>query len=454
MKSTVENLEPTRVKVTVEVPYEELKKDMDAAYRDIANQVDIPGFRRGKVPPRVIDQRVGRVVVIEQVINDVLPKFYADVVAENDLRVMAQPEIEVTEIPNATGKLGGQLVFVAEVPVIAPFEIPSLEGVELEVDPIVVAVEDVDNELKELQNRFASLKTIEREAENGDFATIDMVAKIGDEEVDSVSDVSYEIGSDSMLPGMDEALTGMKAGEETTFTTTLAGGEHEGEEAEVTVKVSAMKARELPEADDDFAQMVSEFDTIEELREDLEKQAKDRKRAEQALQARDRLMDHLVEAVKLELPESVVEEEAKRSYTEESSDEEKAEAKDKATRRISEQVILEEIAADRKPNISQQELFDFMMQTSQMYGIDPNQMFSDQNQIQAMVAELSRTKALALTLGDLKVKDTEGNEVDISEFTRDPSAESDEFTETEDSEDAEDAEVAEEVEESEESEEK
>ena len=196
-----------------------------------------------------------------------------------------------------------------------------------------------------------------------------------------------------------------------------------------------------------------EFDTIE-LREDLEKQAKDRKRAEQALQARDRLMDHLVEAVKLELPESVVEEEAKRSYTEESSDEEKAEAKDKATRRISEQVILEEIAADRKPNISQQELFDFMMQTSQMYGIDPNQMFSDQNQIQAMVAELSRTKALALTLGDLKVKDTEGNEVDISEFTRDPSAESDEFTETEDSEDAEDAEVAEEVEESEESEEK
>lgn len=451
MKSTVENLEPTRVKVTVEVPYEELKKDMDAAYRDIANQVDIPGFRRGKVPPRIIDQRVGRVVVIEQVINDVLPGFYADVVTENDLRVMAQPEIEVTEIPNATGTPGGQLVFTAEVAVIAPFEIPSLEGVELEVDPIAVASEDVDKELEELQNRFASLKTVERAAEEGDFATIDMVAKIGDEEVDSVSDVSYEIGSESMLPGMDDAITGMNAGEDKTFTTTLAGGEHEGEEAEVTVKVTAIKSRELPEADDDFAQMVSEFDTIDELREDLEKQASQRKRADQALQARDRLMDHLINETELQLPESVVEEEAKKNYTDESSDEEKAEAKEKAVRHISEQVILEEIAADMKPQISQQELFDFMMQTSQMYGIDPNQMFSDQNQIQAMVAELTRTKALALTLGKLAVKDTEGNEVDLSEFTKDPAEEADEFSVAEDeAEEVEDAEVAEESEESEE----
>ena len=422
MKSAVENLEPTKVKVTVEVPYEDLKKDMDAAYRDIAKNVDIPGFRRGKVPARVIDQRFGRVAVIEQVINDVLPRLYGQVVAENELRVMAQPDVEVTEIPNATGAPGGQLTFVAEVPVIAPFELPSLDDVELEVDTIEVTEEDVESELEELRTRFATLKPIKRKAKKGDFATINMVAKIGDEEIDSVSDVSYEIGSKSMLEGMDKALTGMKADEETTFTTKLAGGEHAGEEAEVTINVTAMKARELPKADDDFAQMVSEFDTIDELREDLKTQADTRKRADQALQARDRLLDHIIDVVKLELPESVVEEQAKHGLEEGASAKKKKEAKENAIRRISEQVVLEELAAEVKPNIGQQELFDFMMQTAQMNGMDASQMFSDQGQIQLMVAELTRTKALALTLGKVAVKDTEGEAVDLSEFTRDPSA--------------------------------
>ena len=404
MKSTVENLEPTKVKVTVEVPYEDLKQDMDAAYRDIAKNVDVPGFRRGKVPARVIDQRFGRVAVIEQVINEVLPRFYGQVVAENELRVMAQPDVEVTEIPNATGTPGGQLTFVAEVPVIAPFELPSLDDVELEVDTLEVTEEDVEKELEELRTRFATLKPIKRKAKKGDFATINMVAKIGEEEIDSVSDVSYEIGSKSMLDGMDKALTGMKADEETTFTTKLAGGEHAGEEAEVTINVTAMKARELPKADDDFAQMVSEFDTIDELRED-------------------RLLDHIIDAVKLELPKSVVEEQAKQGLEEGASAKKKKEAKENAIRRISEQVVLEELAAQVKPNIGQQELFDFMMQTAQMNGMDPSQMFSDQGQIQFMVAELTRTKALALTLGKVTVKDTAGEAVDLSEFTRDPSAE-------------------------------
>ena len=250
-----------------------------------------------------------------------------------------------------------------------------------------------------------------------------MVAKIGEEEIDSVSDVSYEIGSKSMLDGMDKALTGMKADEETTFTTKLAGGEHAGEEAEVTINVTAMKARELPKADDDFAQMVSEFDTIDELREDLKTQAGTRKRADQALQARDRLLDHIIDAVKLELPKSVVEEQAKQGLEEGASAKKKKEAKENAIRRISEQVVLEELAAQVKPNIGQQELFDFMMQTAQMNGMDPSQMFSDQGQIQFMVAELTRTKALALTLGKVTVKDTAGEAVDLSEFTRDPSAE-------------------------------
>ncbi|MDO5720920.1 MAG: trigger factor [Actinomycetaceae bacterium] len=423
MKSTIDNLEATKVKLTVEVPYEELKNDMDKAYKEIANQVNVPGFRRGKVPARIIDQRFGRVAVIEQVINEVLPRFYSQAVAENKLRVMSQPEIEVEEILNTTGAQGGQLKFTAEVDHVPAFELPSVEGVELTVDPLTVTDEDVDNELEELRTRFATLKPIKRKAKKGDFATIDMVATIDGKEVDSMADVSYEIGSKSMLDGMDKALTGMKADEEATFTTTLKGGDHEGEEAEVTLTVKAMKARELPKADDDFAQMVSEFDTIDELREDLKTQAQNRKKADQALQARDRLMDHLLEATTIELPQSVVDEEVKAAVGEKPKKAEKTKAEKEARRRISEQLVLEELAANREIELTQQEVFDFMMQTAQMYGIDPGQMFSDQRQIQAMVAELTRTKALALTLGEVTVKDSDGNEVDMTEFTRDPAKE-------------------------------
>lgn len=443
MKSTVENLEATKVKLTVEVPYEELKKDMDAAYKEIANQVNIPGFRRGKVPPRIIDQRFSREAVIQQVINDALPRLYTQAVTENELRPLGQPEVEVTGIPNTTGEYGGTLEFTAEVPVVPPFEIPSVDDLEIEVDPLTVTDDDVDEEMKELQTRFATLKPIKRKAKKGDFATIDMVARIGDEEVDSVSDVSYEIGSKSMLDGMDKALTGMKAEEETTFTTTLAGGEHAGEEAEVSIAVKAMKMRELPEADDDFAQMVSEFDTIEELREDLEQQAEQRKKADQALQARTRLLDALVEGANVEIPKSAIEEELTHRLGDDASKNEKTKARKEISRQIAEQLIMDQLVAERQVDVSQQEFFDFVMQTAQAYGMEPAQMFQDQNQIQQMVGELARTKSVVSLLADVTVKDTEGNEVDLSEFTRDPAAEaeSDEVSETED--DAESAESAE-----------
>ncbi len=270
MKSTVETLEPTKVRLTVEVPFEELKSEMDKAYKEIAGQVNIPGFRKGHVPPRIIDQRFGRAAVIEQVVNQVLPGHYSDAVNENDLRPMAQPTVDVTEIPNVTGTQGGQLVFTAEVDVVPAFELPEIdEKLVVEVEPTEVTEEDVEKELEDLRGRFATLKTINRKAKTGDFATIDLVATIDGEQVDSASDVSYEIGSGTMLDGQDTALRKTHAGDVVTFTSTLKGGEHEGEEAEVTLTVKSVKERELPEADDDFAQMVSEFDTIEELREEV-----------------------------------------------------------------------------------------------------------------------------------------------------------------------------------------
>ena len=413
MKSTVETLEPTKVRLTVEVPFEELKSEMDKAYKEIAGQVNIPGFRKGHVPPRIIDQRFGRAAVIEQVVNQVLPGHYSDAVNENDLRPMAQPTVDVTEIPNVTGPQGGQLVFTAEVDVVPAFELPEIdESIVVEVAPTEVTDEDVEKELEDLRGRFATLKTINRKAKTGDFATIDLVATINGEQVDSASDVSYEIGSGTMLDGQDTALRGTKAGDEVTFTSTLKGGDHEGEEAEVTITVKAMKARELPKADDDFAQMVSEFDTIDELKEDLKKQAGESKESQQALAARDALIDVLLGKVEIVLPESAVE----HRVGEDAKPKEKKEAREAVEKEIRTELLSEALAKKFDVQVSQQELIDYAIQMSQNFGIDINQLFSSPQQMSNVVADLGRSKALIEALKVVTVKDTNGVDVDLSKF--------------------------------------
>ncbi|WP_315579327.1 trigger factor [uncultured Actinomyces sp.] len=417
MKSTVETLEPTKVRLTVEIPVEELKSEMDKAYKSIANQVSIPGFRKGHVPARIIDQRFGRAAVIEQVVNEVLPGQYSAAVSENELRPMSQPEVEVTEIPSTTGELTGQLVFTAEVDVVPAFDLPEYgKDTVIEVDPVEVTDEDVQEELDALRGRFASLKTIKRQAKTGDFATIDLVATINGEEVDSVSDVSYEIGSGTMLDGQDTALRKTHAGDVVTFTSTLKGGEHEGEEAEVTLTVKSVKERELPEADDDFAQMVSEFDTIDELKEDLKKQAAQTKQSQQALQARDRLVENLLSRTEILLPESVIEHELSHRVAEDASAKAKKEAREAIEKEYRTEILAEELAKKNEVQVGQQELFDYAIQMSQNYGMDINRLFSDPQQISAVVADLGRAKALIEVLSEVTVKDTAGNDVDLSEF--------------------------------------
>ena len=417
MKSTVETLEPTKVRLTVEIPVEELKSEMDKAYKSIANQVSIPGFRKGHVPTRIIDQRFGRAAVIEQVVNEVLPGQYSAAVSENELRPMSQPEVEVTEIPSTTGELTGQLVFTAQVDVVPAFDIPEYgKDTVIEVDPVEVTDEDVQEELDALRGRFASLKTIKRQAKTGDFATIDLVATINGEEVDSVSDVSYEIGSGTMLDGQDTALRKTHAGDVVTFTSTLKGGEHEGEEAEVTLTVKSVKERELPEADDDFAQMVSEFDTIDELKEDLKKQAAQTKQSQQALQARDRLVENLLSRTEILLPESVIEHELSHRVAEDASAKAKKEAREAIEKEYRTEILAEELAKKNEVQVGQQELFDYAIQMSQNYGMDINRLFSDPQQISAVVADLGRAKALIEVLSEVTVKDTAGNDVDLSEF--------------------------------------
>ena len=417
VKSTVETLEPTKVRLTVEVPYEEMSSEMAKAYKDIAEQVSIPGFRKGKVPARIIDQRFGRAAVIEQVVNEVLPGHYSDAVAEQGLRPMAQPEVEVTEIPNTTGEQGGQLIFTAEVAVVPDFELPEFdENTVITVDSTEVTEEDVTAELDELRGRFATLKTITRKAKTGDYATIDMVATVNGEEVDSVSEVSYEIGSGTMLDGQDKALRGTKADEVVTFVSTLKGGEHEGEEADVTITVKNVKARELPKADDDFAQMVSEFDTMEELTEDLKKQAAQSKESQQALGARDALIDLLLGKVEIVLPESAVDHQVEHRVDEDAKPKTKKEAREAVEKEMRTELLSEALAKKFDVQVSQQELIDYAIQMSQNFGVDINQLFSSSQQMANVVADLGRSKALIEALKVVTVKDTNGADVDLTKF--------------------------------------
>ena len=417
MKSTVETLEPTKVRLTVEVPYEELKPEMDKAYKDISSQVAIPGFRKGHVPPRIIDQRFGRAAVIEQAVNEVLPGMYSRSVAENKLRPMAQPEVEVTEIPNTTGAQGGQMVFTADVDVVPDFEVPEIgEDIVVEVQASEVTDEDVQHELDELRGRFASLKSVKRQAKTGDFVTIDLTATVDGQEVDSVSDVSYEIGSATMLDGQDKALRGTHAGDDVTFTSTLKGGDHEGEDAEVSLHVQSVKARELPEADDEFAQMVSEFDTIDELRADLREQAGTTKRSDQAVEARNKLVDVLLERTEILLPEDVVAHEVTHRVAEDAPKKEKDAARAEVEHELREEILSESLAERYDVKVSQQELIDYMIQMSQALGLDINQLIQDSSQVSQMVAQLGRTKALIQALRSVTVKDTAGEAVDLTPF--------------------------------------
>lgn len=419
MKTDVEKLEETRAKLTVQVPYEDLKPEIDKVYKQVGKQVSIPGFRPGHVPTRIIDQRIGRGYVLEQAINERLGDYYGRALGEADLTPLGQPEVEVVETPAVEGKPGGDLKFTAEVDIVPDFELPSLEGLSLDVSKLEVSDEDVEKELDQLRDRFASLKTVERPAQDGDYTSIDMVAKIGDEEIDSVSGVSYQIGSASMLEGMDEALNGMKAEETTEFKSTLKGGDHEGEEADVTLTLHKVKERELPEADDDFAQMASEFDTIGELRSDLRGNVEKMRRQQQALEAREKLQDYLVDNTDFPLPQAFIDSEVDR-LADGKEDADRDELAETVKKQAKQQIIVDRIANERDVEIDPNELYQSIFEIAQMYGVDPMQLIKDQSQVAAMGQDLRRNRALVSALREVTVKDEEGTEIDLSEFTKDP----------------------------------
>ncbi|MGW2378018.1 MULTISPECIES: trigger factor [Kitasatospora] len=440
MKSAVETLNPTRVRLTVEVPFEELKPSLDAAYKKINQQVTVPGFRKGKIPARVIDQRFGRGAVLEEAVNDALPRFYTQAVDEGKIEVLGQPDITNIEGVEKIAD-GGDLKFTAEVDVRPEITLPEFSSIEVTVDPIAVSDEDVEKSLEQLRERFSSVKDVERAAAAGDIVVVDLVAKVDGEvpEDGTANGVSYEIGSGRLIDGIDEAVTGLSAGEEKTFETELKGGTQAGKTSEVTVTVTAVQEKELPELDDEFAQLASEFDTLEDLRADSRKRLERMKEYDQATQAQEKVLDALLALVEIEYPEKLLKDEIETrkhnvehhqlepmglnldTYLEtqgKTREEWDAEIEEQAKKGIKTQFVLDQIVANEELGVNQEELTEHLIRRAAGSGLTPDQ-FAQQvvqgGQVPLLVGEVARGKALATVVEAAKVVDTEGNEINFDD---------------------------------------
>jgi len=422
VQSTVEKLSPTRVKIAITVTPDELKPSIQHAYQHIAESVNIPGFRKGKVPPPIIDQRVGRAEVLNHAVSEGLDTFYREAVAEQNLRTLGRPAADITEWPSEKD-FSGDLLVTIEVDVRPEFELPKYDGLKIEVDAVDVTPDEVEAELENLRSRFGTLVTVDRPASKGDFVQLDLVATVGGTTVDTASSISYEVGSGELIEGIDDAVETLTAGEKTTFESKLLGGDHEGEMAQIEVTVLSVKERELPEADDDFAQIASQFDTIGELRADLREQLLKQKSFGQGAQAREKLLEALLAKVELPVPEALVEAEVHRHLENENrldDDTHRAEVTESTTTTFRNQIFLDALAEKEEVKVSQQELTQYLIQGAAQYGMEPGEFIKilDQNgQIPGMVGEVARSKGLSVALSKAKVVDTNGKPVDLSAFT-------------------------------------
>lgn len=451
MKSTVEQLSPTRVRINVEVPFEELKPDFDRAYKALAGQVRIPGFRPGKAPAKLLEARLGRGAILEQVVNDALPSRYSEAVSTSEVNVIGQPQIEITKIED-----GEELAFAAEVDVRPEITLPDYGDLSVSVDAITVEDADIDEHLQSLRQRFGTLTGVQRPVQDGDFVSIDLSATVDGEDIPeaSTTGLSHEVGSGQLIEGLDEALIGLSAGESKEFGSTLVAGDHAGREATITVTVESVKERELPEADDEFAQMASEFDTMDELNDDLRSRVERVKKVTQAGEIRDKVLDQLLEQVEVPLPEAVVESEveavehdAVHSFDHDeakfvesleaqgsSREEFDKDTRESAEKSVKTQLLLDAIAEQENTQVGQEELTERILYQAQRYGMAPEQFIQqvqEANQLGAVFADVRRGKALAGVVGQVAVTDSDGNSVDTTEMfgTQDDSAEEPEIVE-------------------------
>jgi len=434
VKTDVEELSATRVRLTVEVPFEELKPNLDHAYREVGRQVRVPGFRPGRVPPRVIDQRVGRGAVLEHAVNDAVPELYGKALQEHEMFALGQPEVEITKLDD-----GKELTFTAEVDVRPKFDLPDIDGLPVTVDDADVTDEQVDEYLGALRERFASLKGTDRPVEAGDYVSIDLSASVDGNPVEDAqaSGLSYEVGSGSMLDGLDEALPGMSSGDTSTFRTELAGGQHAGQEADVTVTVHSVKVKELPDLDDEFAQAASEFDTLDELRSATTAQLSAMRRGGQLEQARERALDAVLGELDLPLPENLVQEETglreralddrlrrsgldRQAYLDAAgtTEEELAEQFGTDARRaVKAGFVLDKLAQAEELGVTQEELSAYVTEQAYRMGVAPDRLakeLTDRNQLGSVVNDILRSKAMTLLAERAAIKDESGRTVDLA----------------------------------------
>ena len=423
MKTVVERLTPTRVKLTIEVNPEDFKPSLDHAYEHIAETVNIPGFRKGKIPAAILDQRVGRGAILAHAINDGLDSIYRKAIEQEKLRPLGQPSADVKSTPDEK-TFAGDLVVEIEVEVRPEIKLPEFKGLKVTVDTIKVEKDEVEAELDRLRSRFGTLITVERPAKKGDFTSIDLTASVDGVQIDQAQNISYEIGSDSLLDGIDDALDTLTAGETTTFKSKLVGGDKAGQEAEITVTLNAVKERELPALDDAWAQMASEFDTVKELRSSLEDQIKRSKSYTQGLQARELLTEQLLTLVEVPVSEELINADVERHLESEgkaSDDPHRAEVIVDSTKSFQVQMLLDAIAEAEQVKVNENELLQYLIQASQSYGMEPNEfvkVVDEQGQIPSFVAEVARRKALSVVLEAAVVTDSDGKKVDLAEFTK------------------------------------
>jgi trigger factor len=436
VKSTVETLSPTRVRLAIEVPFDELKPSLQKAYREIGAQVQIPGFRRGKVPAAVIDQRVGRGAVLNEAVQEAIPQQILAAVREHEVKTLGRPEVEITEFTD-----GNPLKFTAEVDVRPEISVPDLSGITVTVPAVEIGDNEIDEQINGLRERFATLKTVERPAQEGDYVQLDLRATVDGEEVPggSATNISHEVGSKQLLPGLDDVLVGMAAGGETTFTTQLVGGDFAGRDADVAVTVRAVKDKQLPEVDDEFAQMASELDSLEELRNDLRERLGRVKKVEQIYAARDEALKQLVEAAEIPAPEGIVKDEVegrKQAMTDQLerigasledylSSEEKteeqidAELTEAATEGVRIQLLLDTIADQQDVQVSDDEFGHEIVHRAQRAQMQPQQYYDQLVQSGAAAAvfgDVRRGKALAYVMEQVTMTDSEGNTLSLDDL--------------------------------------
>ena len=416
MKSAVETISPTRVRISIDVDFNDLEPHVKRAYQSISERIVIPGFRKGKVPRAMIDQRVGRGAVLDEAINNALPDFYTQAARENDVLVVGRPSVDIKELKD------NELVkFEVEVDIRPEIKLPDFSKIEINVDDVAVSDKDVEEQVEALRIRFGTLTTVEKDAASGDFVSIDLVARVDGKDVEggSANGISYEVGSNRMIDGLDAALDGMKVNETKKFNAPLVGMK-EGEEGEVEVTLKAVKKRELPELNDEFAKLASEFETLKELEADVRERLKRLKAMEQGAQARDNLLKHLLDSVEIPVPENLVKDEVHDHLEKENRLEDethRAEVTEEITRSVRGDFLLDAIVKAEEVQVSEAELTEYLIRTAARYQMTPDQ-FAQQitqaGQVATLMAEVARTKGLAIVLERVKVKDASGNAVDLS----------------------------------------